>query len=141
MGADDSNIGTVILARGNGQSVFLGTNMEKGRSLETCDIRVMVTGLRYSKVSNSFILLRIDEPAKQSSMEIMLVEHHTEPVQVGNVMIFYTGIKEYSTWERYCVRCGQEQEHKQVTRYNGLIKFVAPKSVKIRRGDRPGKKL
>ena len=34
-----------------------------------------------------------------------------------------------------------EQEHKQVTRYNGLIKFIAPKSVKIRRGDRPGKKL
>ena len=141
MGADTVEIGSFSLGRGNGQSVFIGKDIKKGRAAETCDISVTVVGLRYAVELQSFVLLKIDEPKKKSSMEVMLVEHHKQPVIVQNVQIFYTGVKKYKAWERSCSRCGAPQEQPPKLKHQGLFKFVAPVTMKIHRGDRPGKRL
>ena len=140
MKADTNNIGSLTLGRGNGQSVFIGVDMKRGQAAETCDVRMTVMGLRYAVEYQSFVLLKIDEPKKQSTMEIMLVEGH-EPMKVQNVSIRFTGVKKYNAWQRSCIRCGSPQDQPPIVRHQGLFEFLAPKSIKIQRGDRPGRRL
>jgi hypothetical protein len=134
-------MGFLTMGRGNGQSVFIGDDMKRGQAAETCDIRLTVMGLRYAVEHKSFVLLKIEEPKKKATMEVMLVELHDEPIKVQNVQIFFTGVKKYKAWERSCIRCGADQEQPPIIRHQGLFKFVAPVDVKIHRGDRPGRRL
>lgn len=137
MGAD-SNLKSLTLGRGIGQSVYIGRNISQKNPADTADLRVMLKGI-YMTHKGCVALLEITE-GKLSAMEIALADGHQAPVIVQDVEIYFTGVKQYVVEETECPRCGSEQEGKPVKRINGLIRIRAPESAKISRGNRIGKK-
>lgn len=136
MGAD-TNLKSLTLGRGIGQSVYIGRNIDQKRPVETADLRVMLKGIYHTK-QGCVALLEITEK-QESAMEIALADGHQAPVTVQDVEIYFTGVKQYVIEETECPRCGSAQEGKPVRRLNGLIRIRAPESAKISRGNRVGK--
>lgn len=133
----DTNLKSLTLGRGIGQSVYIGRNIDQKNPSETADIRVMLKGI-YKTTKGCVALLDITE-GQQSAMEIALADGHQAPVTVQDVEIYFTGVKQYVVEETECPRCGSDQEGKPVRRINGLIRIRAPESAKISRGNRIGK--
>jgi hypothetical protein len=136
MGAD-TNLKSLTLGRGIGQSVYIGRNIDQKRPVETADLRVMLKGIYHTK-KGCVALLEITE-RQESAMEVALADGHQAPVTVQDVEIYFTGVKQYVVEETECPRCGSAQEGKPVRRLNGLIRIRAPESAKISRGNRVGK--
>jgi len=133
----DTNLKSLTLGRGIGQSVYIGRNIDQRNPSETADLRVMLKGI-YKTMKGCVALLEITE-GQQSAMEVALADGHQAPVTVQDVEIYFTGVKQYVVEETECPRCGSEQEGKPVRRINGLIRIRAPESAKISRGNRIGK--
>jgi len=133
----DTNLKSLTLGRGIGQSVYIGRSIDQKNPAETADIRVMLKGI-YKTTKGCVALLEITE-GQQSAMEIALADGHQAPVTVQDVEIYFTGVKQYVVEETECPRCGSDQEGKPVRRINGLIRIRAPESAKISRGNRIGK--
>ena len=134
----DTNLKSLTLGRGIGQSVYVGRNIDQKNPSETADVRVMLKGI-YKTAKGCVALLEITE-GDESAMEIALADGHQAPVTVQDVEIYFTGVKQYFVEETECSRCGSEQEGKPVRRINGLIRIRAPTGAKISRGNRIGKK-
>lgn len=136
MGAD-TNLKSLTLGRGIGQSVYIGRQIDQKNPADTADLRVMLKGI-YETSKGCVALLEITE-GQESAMEIALTDGHQAPVTVQDVEIYFTGVKQYLVEETQCPRCGSEQDGKPVKRINGLIRIRAPESAKISRGNRIGK--
>ncbi len=134
----DTNLKSLTLGRGIGQSVYVGRHIDQKNPAETADVRVMLKGI-YKTAKGCVALLEITE-GDESAMEIALADGHQAPVTVQDVEIYFTGVKQYFVEETECSRCGAEQEGKPVARINGLIRIRAPAGAKISRGNRIGKK-
>lgn len=133
----DTNLKSLTLGRGIGQSVYIGRSIDQKNPADTADVRVMLKGI-YKTTKGCVALLEITE-GQESAMEIALADGHQAPVTVQDVEIYFTGVKQYVVEETECPRCGSEQEGKPVRRINGLIRIRAPASAKISRGNRIGK--
>lgn len=133
----DTNLKSLTLGRGIGQSVYIGRNIDQKNPADTADVRVMLKGI-YKTTKGCVALLEITE-GQEKAMEIALADGHQSPVTVQDVEIYFTGVKQYVVEETECPRCGAEQEGKPVRRINGLIRIRAPASAKISRGNRIGK--
>lgn len=133
----DTNLKSLTLGRGIGQSVYIGRSIDQKNPADTADVRVMLKGI-YKTTKGCVALLEITE-GQESAMEIALADGHQAPVTVQDVEIYFTGVKQYVVEETECPRCGAEQEGKPVRRINGLIRIRAPASAKISRGNRIGK--
>ena len=127
----------LVLSRGIGQSVFIGRNIQPKRAVETCDLRVMLKGL-YELKRSCVGLIEITGN-EESSMEIALAEGHKNPVEIGELRVWFKGTKNFEIDERHCPRCGAEQHGKKRIRRNGLLRFQAPPEVQIFRGNRIGR--
>ena len=133
----DTNLKSLTLGRGIGQSVYIGRSIDQKNPADTADVRVMLKGI-YKTTKGCVALLEITE-GQEKAMEIALADGHQAPVTVQDVEIYFTGVKQYVVEETECPRCGAEQEGKPVRRINGLIRIRAPESAKISRGNRIGK--
>ena len=133
----DTNLKSLTLGRGIGQSVYIGRNINQKNPADTADVRVMLKGI-YMTHKGCVGLLEITE-GKLSAMEVALADGHQVPVTVQDVEIYFAGAKKYVVEETRCPRCGSAQEGKPVRRLNGLIRIRAPESAKISRGNRVGK--
>lgn len=132
----DTNLKSLTLGRGIGQSVYIGRSIDQKNPADTADVRVMLKGI-YKTAKGCVALLEITE-GQESAMEIALADGHQVPVKVQDVEIYFTGVKQYVVEETECSRCGSVQEGKPVRRINGLIRIRAPASAKISRGNRIG---
>ncbi len=139
MGAD-SNLQSLTLGRGIGQSLFIGKSLDQKMPAETCDVRVMLKGI-YRVKEMHVALLSITEQGIEAALDIALAEMHQMPVAVQDIEIFFTGVKKYFVSEKVCPRCGSTHDGEPVERINGLIRVRAPKSAKVCRGNRIGKNL
>ena len=133
----DTDLKSLTLGRGIGQSVYIGRRLDQKLPAETCDVRVMMKGVYETAKQGCVALLEITE-GNQSALEIALAENHQNPVIVQDVEIYFTGVKTCMVEEHECSRCGAQQSEGSVKRVNGLIRIRAPSSAKISRGNRIG---
>ena len=131
-----TDLKSLTLGRGIGQSVYIGRRLDQKLPAETCDIRVMMKGV-YETKSGCVGLLEITE-GSMSALEIALAENHKNPVIVQDCEIYFTGVKTCMVEEHECSRCGAQQIDTSIKRINGLIRIRAPSSAKISRGNRIG---
>ena len=115
----DTNLKSLTLGRGIGQSVYIGRNIDQKRPVETADLRVMLKGIYHTK-KGCVALLEITE-RQESAMEVALADGHQSPVTVQDVEIYFTGVKQYVFEETECPRCRYSLYVKPVRRFHGRI--------------------